>query len=400
MSFGKKSIVVPPLCAWFLALGVGLSASPAAARSAAPISSQDGAITVMAQEEQAGYRAPILVFAERTRESLQRAIRLKLGSPNVLIEVVVGGRRDGDTRVVTSQVRGANGTVVRERIELPDPEAADLVLFRRAVCVAVLRAWMTGTNDGSGGVAKELPVWLVGGMLRYMDRETRQADTDRMLLLWSNACLPTASELVAFDSWAAMREPAVAATLVGWLLDRRTSGNAFETLLRKTASGSEWRADRVAAAVTGCADAAAFDEALDRWLLDEGRQVIQAGVTTDGVVRRFRAHLLLYPADCGKNITAGRAGLTFEEALAFVDDPAVRHLAFARAAAIRLAAVGHDGMLLAVSDAYARFLETFARGKKRQKADLPRLLREADDKRRELERKTARGEVLYSPAAE
>lgn len=389
--------VAAPFRVWVFALAFGLAREPVSARPAAPMFSKDGAVCVRAQEGQTGYRAPILVFVDRTRESLRQTVHLEVGSSGCPIEVIIGTQRDGDPRVVASQVRGPDGAVARERIELPDPEAADLARFRRAICSAFLRVWMA-QSCGSRSAAKELPVWLIEGVLRYMDRETRQADADRMLLLWSNACLPTASELVAFDSWAAMREPAVAATLTAWLLERRPSGSAFEALLREIAAGAAWRADRVAAAVTGHDDALAFDAALDRWLLAEGRQVIRPGVTTDGAVRRFRAHLLLYPADCDKNVSVDQARLTFEEAVAWAGDPAFRRLAAMRATAVRLAAVGHDGMLHAVSDAYVRFLESFARGKKKE--ELLRLLREAENKRRELERETARGEVLRSPVAE
>lgn len=378
-----------------LVLTLVLAGAEARARPAAPMFSRDGAVTVRSQVEQNGYRAPILVFVDRTREGLQRTVRMKLGSANAPLEIVVGGQRDGDTRVVASQVRGMDGKM-RERIELPDPEAADLVQFKRAICVALLRGWMSEAG-GPQGVPREMPAWLIGGLMRYMERETRLADLDRTLLLWSHACLPPASELVAFDCWASLREPAVAATMLAWLLERRASGNAFEMLLRGLATGSDWRADRVALAVVGNSDEAAFDEALDLWLLSEGRQVVQVGVTSDGVVRRFRANLLLYPSDCDKEWKSGRPWVSFEEAIALVADPAIRRWAVDKANAVRLAAVGHDGMLLAVCDAYAHFLESCARGEKRDV--LLRLLQEAEAKRSELERKTARGEVLRDAVA-
>jgi len=44
------------------------------------------------------------------------------------------------------------------RIELPDPEAADLAKFRRAICAALLRAWMVD----AGGAAPPGPRHRVG----------------------------------------------------------------------------------------------------------------------------------------------------------------------------------------------------------------------------------------------
>ena len=59
---------------------------------------------------------------------------------------------------------------------------------------------------------------------------------------------------------------------------------------------------------------------------------------------------------------------------------------------MRVAAVGRDGMLLAVCDAYGAFLEALALGAKQ--GELTRLLLEAEGMRRTLERRVAGGEVF------
>jgi len=356
----------------------------------APVYSKDGSVAVFAPASQAGYRLPILVFVDRTRETLQKTVRLKLGSQVCPLEVVCGGQRNGDTRVLTARLRSGDGT--RERIELPDPEAADLGLFRRAICVALLRAWRTDVG-GEEAVRKALPEWLISGVVRYMDRETRQADLDRTLLLWSHGCLPTAAELFAAESLATEKEPAVSAVLAAWLLEKRPEGLPFETLLRGgAATATEWRAASMARLLTGADDPVVFDEALDLWLLSEARQVLQPGVTTKGIEQRFRLRLLLYPWGYGKNKDAKRDWLTFDEAVAHADDPAVRQCAVVQAASIKMAALGRDGMLLALSEAYTCFLEALSKGAKPE--ELVRLLKEAEEMRSDLERKTASGAVL------
>jgi hypothetical protein len=88
--------------------------------------------------------------------------------------------------------------------------------------------------------------------------------------------------------------------------------------------------------------------------------------------------------------------LTFQEAVLRAAEPAVRLAAHRRALSVRMAAVGRDGMLLAVSDAYVRFLGALARGAKQ--GELSRLLNEAEALRGEVERRTAGGEVLTSGA--
>ncbi len=366
---------------------------PRVAPPAAPIYSKDGAVTVHAPANKAGYRGPVLIFVDRTREDLQRTVRLKLGSANCPLEVAIGGKSDGDKRVLATRLRdGAGG--VRERIELPDPEAAELAAFRRAVCVALLRSWMVDAG-GTDETMRDLPVWLIDGVVRNMDREVRLADADRAQLLWSKACLPTAAELFAFDSLAASREPAVGAALAGWFLEKRPAGSPFEALLRGAATGTGWSVSRVSRLLAGTEDRAVFDETLDLWFLSERRQVIKPGTTTDGIVRRFRSCLLLYPADYGKTIDASKAWLTFQELVARADDPVIRRGAQSKAVRVKVAALGRDGMLLAVSDSYVRFLEAFARGAK--PGELSRLLMQAEGLRGDLERRTARGEVLQRP---
>ena len=365
---------------------------------AAPVSSKDGSITVYAPSEKAGYRAPVLVFAQRTREELQTEVRLKFASQVVPLEIAIGGKSDGDTRVLAQRLSDGHGAV-RERIELPDPEAADLAQFRRAVCVALMRAWMVDAG-GTDETMRNLPAWLIDGVLRHMDRETRQADLDRTLRLWSNACLPAAAELYAMDSLAATREPAVAAVLAAWFLEKRAKGdpNPFEALLRGVANGTEWSPAAVARLLMGSDDPVAFDGACDAWLFAEGRQVIKLGVTTRGIVERFRSQLLLYPSDYGKTFNARKAWVTFQEAVQQSDDPQVRFGARSKAVGVRLAACGRDGTLLAVSEAYAHFLEAMAKGTK--PGELTRLLMEAEGLRKDLERKTSRGEVLERSADE
>ena len=356
----------------------------------APVYSKDGSVVVYAPSSKAGYRAPVLVFVDRTREELWRTTRLKLGSQACPLEVAIGGKSDGDKRVLTGRVRDREGGV-RERIELPDPEAADLAKFKRAICAALLRAWMVDAG-GTDATIRELPAWMIDGLVRYMDREARQADVDRALLLWSHACLLPAAGLFEADSLAATSEPAVAAVLASWFLEKRPGGSPFEVLLRGAATGTAWCPKVAGKVLAGTEDLTAFDEAVDKLFLAEGRVIIKPGMTTEGIVRRFRSHLLLYPADYGKTLNQSRPWCTFQEAAAQAEDPAVRRSASEKAVTLRMAAFGRDGMLLAVSDAYAAFLDALAHGVKQ--GELSRLLMEAEGMRKELERRTKNGAVL------
>ncbi|MDD4102066.1 MAG: hypothetical protein PHU80_05470, partial [Kiritimatiellae bacterium] len=357
---------------------------------AAPFYASDGAIVVYAPLSKAVYRAPVLSFANQRRDELQRALRMKLGTAACPLEIMIGGRSDGDTRVLTARLREP-GVGLRERIELPDPEAADLDQFRRAISFALLRAWMVAAG-GTEESMRDLPVWLIDGALRHIDRERRQADIDRALLLWSRACLPTALELFAADSVAATREPAVAAVLAGWFIEKRAGLNVFEELLRSAATGTVWSPAVAARLLADTEDMTDFDRHVDARFLAEGRVVVTPGLTSAGIVRRFRSNLLLAPAYFGKLAGNKRTWYPLAETLDFAGDADMRRSAAEQSLKVKMAAVGRDGMLIAVADAYALFMERLAAGDKPDR--LAQLLAEAELMRGELERVTAKGAVV------
>ncbi len=356
---------------------------------AAPFYSSDGAIAVYAPLAKAAYRAPVLSFANQRRAELQRAFRLKLGTPACPLEIMIGNRSDGDTRVLTTRLLDPDGGL-RERIELPDPEAADLDIFKRALGIALLRAWMVAAG-GTEESMRDLPIWLIDGALRHIDRDRRQADIDKTLLLWSRACLPPAAELFASDSVAARQEPAVAAVLAGWFIEKRAGVNVFEALLRSAATGTGWSPAEAARLLADTEDLAEFDRHVDNRFLTEGRVVVTPGVTSAGIVRRFRSNLLLLPTYFGKLKGNKRAWYPLSAIWEYANDPDIRRAASAQALKVKLAAIGRDGMLIAVADAYALFMERLAAGDNPDR--LARLLDEAELMRGTLERVTAKGEV-------
>ena len=79
------------------------------------------------------------------------------------------------------------------------------------------------------------------------------------------------------------------------------------------------------------------------------------------------------------------------EAIRRADDPYLRRTATEQALKVKMAAVGRDGMLIAVADAYALFMERLAAGDTPER--LERLLADAELMRGALERVTAKGAV-------
>jgi len=376
--------------------------SPKTLLPAEPVRSADGRVTVLSSRAMEQYRTPVLAFVSRAREEFLRPVRMREGMEAFMLVVAIGNKRDGDTSVLSARMKFPGGDVY-ERIELPDPEAADLALFKHRIWLALYRSWLVGNAGGSEKVLERLPAWLAEGAVRRMDVATWPADVDRVLALWSRACLPTAPVLMARGDEAAAIEPALGAVLADYLMSTRTVASAtaedrkgnvsvLDTLIRDAVAGQEWSAGHIAALVTGADDAVALDTSLDLWLAVLGRRVLTPGLTTGGMVQRFSASLLIYPSDYGKLFDQRKPWVTFQELAAAGDDRRMRQAAAAHVARVQIAAVGRDRSLTDLAEAYAQFLRAVAAGKK--PGEVTRLLMSAEAQRKGLEDRLKGGKML------
>ncbi|MBP5319923.1 MAG: hypothetical protein J6334_02960 [Kiritimatiellae bacterium] len=370
---------------------------------ALPLYSRDGKIVVQSAMAQRNYRAPVLVFTDQVRQGLARTTGLTFSPQNGLLEVAIGSQTNRETAVRTRRYRDAVSGALKERIELPDPEGADLDRFRAAICDALLNLWMADHDPDPATPPATLPGWLAVGLARYANRENRQKYLDRTLRLWSNACLPAAPLLWSADSPAALKEPSVAVTLSGWVLTQRhaetrdQTRSPLEQLLRKVAAGTAWSPDLVARILTGSPDLTGFDRWVDRQMLAEARTVAVPGMTTAGIARRFRSSLLLYPPVSAIFNDSFPEEMSFQQLALRANDPFFRSLALRQVQIVRLAAVGRDGTLLAVANAYEAFLLAVAKGAK--PGEISRLLLVAEAKRGEMEEALAQEGTLRVPPA-
>lgn len=369
--------------------------SPKSRLAAAPFYSADRAICVRAAVAQEGYRAPVLGFVDRIRSELTQAFRLPIASADYQLDIWVGEKRDGDTRVLAGRIKTLDNIWV-ERIELVDPEAADLEQIRLCIGKALLRTYLL-KNGGTIASLDLLPEWVIQGVMRSTDQRQRQRDMDTTLAYWTRAQLPFARELFSADQSPACSDRAVAAVLAGYLLEKRPKYNAFEVLLLDAAAGRTWQPQRVAQLTIETNDLHALDRFMDFWFIRQSRAVLAPGLTTSEIVRRFRSYLLIYPA-CSDTIGSytKKTGMSFEGMVHACEHPDVRRAAATQMTNVRLAALGRDDQLCALAEAYARLLGIVAHSKKASVSDLERLFNEAEYQRRELEHAVANGQELYT----
>jgi len=240
-----------------------------------------------------------------------------------------------------------------------------------------------------------LPKWLVPGWIRRLDPVRWQADVDRVLLLWSRACLPPVAELLAEESPAILREPAISAVLADYLTEKKTGTSVLERFLTQTNGVPAWRVQSLSQRAVGEADVARLDEQWDAWLMAKGRRISAPGETRQGGVRLFRSGLLLYPSDYGIVFNPHKSWLTLQEVVERGDDPTIRRAAAGQIAGVVSSAAGRDGTLLAVANDYVRFLKSVAAGEKRDVME--KLLEQAELRRKQMEQAVAGDRVLKDP---
>ncbi len=351
-------------------------------------------ICVRSSIAMAGYRTPVLLFIDNARADFFRAARLSFTTPPAPIHIFIGNQKNGDTRVLSSRIRLSHEEVI-ERIELPDPEAADLTQVRRAVWLGFYRSWLVSSGGGHESTLTKLPTWMAEGVIRKMDQATWTADIDRVLTLWSHAALPSAAAMLSAKN-GANTEPALGTVMVAYLSERKTPEEkpVLDGLIKSAAQGNDWTPERICTTITGATDLEKLDTDLDLWLLTLSQKVVKPGTTTQGVVERFRSSLLIYPSDYGKFFDHIKPCITFQELVQHAQDPLFRQAAVGQAKWIRMGAIGRDERLNDLAESYVAFLQAFASGKK--SGEMIRLLMQAEAQRRELEQTVRDGKTLTS----
>lgn len=389
-------------CAGFLLAAIPVpalsapEAAPAALIPSSTIASSDNSFEISAVPATKGYRGPVLFFVDNFRREFLRATHLEFGRIEHPIAIRLGSSTN-DERVIGSFAPGVTGGE-REYIDIPDPEHADFERLRTALAQALVREWQRSlpAPRGERKPPQDPPAWLIAGVARQVGGEHRLEDFDLVHEQWQRGRLPLLADLLAPEPPAALRHPALPAVLAAWLLDR--PDQPFAALLRRLSEGTPWSPELVAEVLDAKKDPAALNGAWDAWQTAAVNEVRQVGVTTPGVVRAFRAQLLVYPGDCSLPLADAWRGRSFDECLAWPATPEVQAAMRGKAVQIRIFAAGRDGALQRVATAYAAFLDALARGEAQDK--LRTLLGQAEEGRRQLEARAAKGEILRDPVPE
>ena len=318
-----------------------------------------------------GFRLPILQFATRNLRELEKAYKLEMprrAEPGLVIYALDG--RTNDTRVIVRASRRESALVTR--VWLPSPGFSDLEQLRFEMARAYLRAWIDRAAK-RGVTPGELPDWMVQGALRAADAQVAHDDVRFVLGLWSSARLPFFPALCSDLRLA--KGPAAA--LPGYVAGYVREKHLFKKTLERLASGAAWDGKWLAEQLTGEKDPVEQDRVSDERLARLSRAVLSPGRASTWDVQTFPSRLRLYPDAFDRTIGAQGASCSFAEAAErAATDEHVRAAAVQKAREMPLYVIGRGEELMAVGEAYRKFLLAAARGE--SPAELKALLQEAD----------------------
>ena len=317
-----------------------------------------------------GFRMPILQFATRNLRELEKAYKLEMprrAEPGLVIFALDG--QTNDTRVI---VRASRKDSLVTRVWLPSPGFSDLDQLRFELARAYLRAWIdrTAARHVTPG---ELPDWVVQGALRAADAQTAHEDVRFVLKLWSSARLPFFPALCS--DLRVAKGPAAA--LPGYVVSYIRERHVFKKMLERLASGASWNGAWLAEQLTGEKEPSEQDRVSDERLARLSRAVLSPGRASEWDVQTFASRLRLYPAAFDRTIGAQGASCSFAEAISLsATNLYVRAAAAQKAREMPLYVIGRGEELMAVGEAYRKFLLSLARGE--PSAELKAQLQEAD----------------------
>ncbi len=318
-----------------------------------------------------GFRLPILQFTTRNLRELEKAYRLEMprrAEPGLVVHALDG--RTNDTRVVVRTSR-RDGVFVTH-VWLPSPGFSDLEQLRFEIARAYLRAWIERAAP-RGVTPGELPDWVVQGALRAADSQISHDDMRFVLGLWSSARLPFFPALCSDLRVAKGPAAALPGYVVGYIREK----HLFKKTLEHLASGSAWNGAWLAEQLTGEKDPVEQDRVSDERLARLSRAVLSPGRASAWDVQTFASRLRLYPPTYDRARGTGAASCTFAEAVErAATDKFVRAAAAQKAREMPMYVIGRGEELMAVGEAYRKFLLAVARND--PPAELRALLQDAD----------------------
>ncbi len=247
-----------------------------------------------------------------------------------------------------------------------------ILLRRHVLTLARQRGAATeGAFPADGG----LPAWLWDGLSQNTLPGLQTRNVRLIAGEWHRGRLPPVGAILNPNAsldiidpdrgWNTLRRRAAHGTFMMWLLSLPDRNTRMEALFDRLAAGETVSAEQVAALIPDCDSAGAMDAMWDEWILAQGRVIRMPGVATPENAQRLEWELLLYPGDYGIPMT-GRLyeKVEWDDLIDRREEDWIPVFARAKAAGLRLTAIGRGTEYETVIEAYVRFLDALRKGRR------------------------------------
>ena len=354
---------------------------------------QPARLEIVTAEGVSSYRSPVRVFTT----SVQREFHATLGFPypetgSHPLRIEIGFPQPFAMDVTHRIYRMPSGQV-RAVVVIPDPPTADFDSIRLAIDSALFKTALYSRAKRTDAVTQP-PTWFLRGLSLHTDPQARLRLFETAHGYWSHAKLPAVELLFATNSPAA-QNPAVAAQVAAWCVNRDALAPCWERLLGHLAKGGAWNASLLGEVFRDVASLPDLDDDFNRWFSARGHHILSIGSTGTTILRHLRSRLLIYPweSDIDYSLRDFPAkGISLAVCLKHADRPEVRSILEDRIQDFHLMAIGRDPLFQALCNRYITALRKALEPGGGKKA--LSLWKEAEDSRLDLEARLAAGEIL------
>lgn len=267
---------------------------------AAPIISSEGDIYVTTTDPtRAALRWPVLRFATRTMEALEKDF-YPIGSRDFPLAIELGSETNAVTTLRRDRIQTADG-FSQLIIRIPNPNTVDLDALRVAVVEASLRE--EARRLGGGYSALKWPKWFLQGVVDATQGPLWQIEAyERLQTQIATTGLP---QIAAFFSAETPPSREAAAFFARWIVEKRQGDVSEERSAQQVLSKlvvTEWTPEAVLQMET--------QASWEAWIQNLDNRVFLPGVLTKSQFMRWRSRV--YPALSPRDAQAQRTYLLRE----------------------------------------------------------------------------------------
>jgi hypothetical protein len=225
-----------------------------------------------------------------------------------------------------------------------------------------------------------VPEWISIGLIHWLDQGIRVRNKRMIIELDDENSIPSIRTVLSWKLMpdGALREKAVAASAMAWLLSSKNKTAVMEAIFRRMGEGEEITADWLVTVLPDCDSEEKLEQIWKTWIERERRAVTGLGELSSLWTEKLKASVIAVAGRNGvpKDAGAQQGGrIVPDRMISIKKEDWVPRFCDVKVAELKILSLGRPAEFVAVSDRYCKFFN--ALGKRRRDATLKKLLTKA-----------------------